>query len=85
MKKAAFVFVGTAALGLAACHKDNQDQVNNVEFNQPSADILNEQANEAAADAANSAAAANKAASDANASANLDSPEDAQERNVSGM
>ncbi|MGN6488122.1 MAG: hypothetical protein ACTHLT_09935 [Devosia sp.] len=85
MKKLTFAIVGIAALALSACHNDNQDQVQNVELNQPSADVLNEQANEAANDAANSAAAANAAAEDANASANVASPEDAQEQNVSGM
>lgn len=87
MKKFSFALLGTAAIALSACHRDNQDQVNNVELNQPTADVLNEQANEAAADAANTAAAANQAAkaADTNASANVDSPEDDQEQNVSGM
>lgn len=85
MKKLGFALIGTSALALAACGGGNQDQVNNVELNQPSADLLNEQANEAALDAANSAAAANATAADTNASADVPAPADDQEQNVSGM
>ena len=85
MKKLGFALIGTSALALAACSGGNEDQVNNVELNQPSADLLNEQANEAALDAANAAAAANATAADMNASVDVESPSDEQEQNVSGM
>jgi len=78
---------GQVALALSACHKDNQDVVNNVELNQPSPDQLNELANQAAMDAANAAAAAqaNMHAEEQNATLNVDNPSDAEEQNVSGM
>ena len=89
MKKLAFAIAGTAALALAACNNSNQDAVNNAEINQPDADQLNELANQAAMDAANAqAAAANaqNAANEANAVAdNTINPQEADERNVSGM
>ncbi len=85
MKKLGFALVGTAALALGACGSGNQDQVNDVELNQPSADLLNEQANQAALDAANTAAEANQQAADTNAAATVDDPSDAEEQNVSGM
>lgn len=84
MKKLAFALIGTSALALAACHNDNQDQINNAELNQPSVEVLNEQANQAALDAANAVTPANKGI-DENVSANVTDPTDAQEQNVSGM
>jgi hypothetical protein len=72
-------------LALAACGSGNQDQVNDVELNQPSADLLNEQANQAALDAANTAAEANQQAADMNAAATVNDPTDDEEQNVSGM
>ena len=89
MKRLAFVTVGIAALAVAACHKDNQDAVQNAEINQPAAEQLNELANQAAEDAANAQAAANSAknaANEANAVAdNTVNPREADEQNVSGM
>jgi hypothetical protein len=85
MKKLSFALASTAALALAGCHKDNEDQVQNVELNQPTADVLNEQANDAAADAANTTAPVAHAPADTNASADVTSPSDDQEQNVSGM
>ena len=85
MKKLSFALVGTAALALGACGSSNQDQVNDVELNQPSADLLNEQANQAAMDAANTAAEANQQAADMNAAATVDDAADDEEQNVSGM
>jgi hypothetical protein len=87
MKKFAFALTGSAVLALGACNKGNEDAVNNVELNQPSADELNEQANQAAMDAANLAAAAqaNMHAEEQNAAQNLDNPSDDEEQNVSGM
>ena len=87
MKKFTFALTGAVALALSACHKDNQDVVNNVELNQPSPDQLNELANQAAMDAANAAAAAqaNMHAEEQNATLNVDNPSDAEEQNVSGM
>jgi hypothetical protein len=89
MKRLVFVTIGTAALALGACHKDNQDAVQNAEINQPAADQLNELANQAAEDAANAQAAANSAkaaANEANAVAdNTVNPKEADEQNVSGM
>lgn len=88
MKRLAFVAVGTAALALAACNKNNPDAVQNAEINQPESD-LNELANQAAMDAANAQAAANsaqQAANEANATAdNAVTPKEADEQNVSGM
>jgi hypothetical protein len=86
MNKFAFALTGAAALALSACHNSDEDVVNNVELNQPSPDMLNEEANQAALDAANAqAAAAASQLQDQNASANLDNPTDDQEQNVSGM
>jgi len=89
MKRLAFVTIGTAALALAACSKDNQDAVQNAEINQPQAEQLNDLANQAAEDAANAQAAANsakQAANEANAVAeNTVNPQEADEQNVSGM
>jgi hypothetical protein len=89
MKKLAFVAIGTAALALAACQKDNQDAVQNAEINQPQAEQLNDLANQAAEDAANAQEAANSAknaANEANAVAdNTVNPQEADEQNVSGM
>ena len=89
MKRLAFVVIGTAALALSGCHRDDQDAVQNAELNQPSADQLNELANQAAMDAANaqaSAANAQNAANELNAAAdNTVNPREADEQNVSGM
>ncbi len=89
MKKLAFAIAGTAVLALAACNNSNQDAVNNAEINQPDADQLNELANQAAMDAANAQAAANSAqntANDVNAVVdNTVNPQEADEKNVSGM
>ena len=88
MKRLVFAFAGAAALSLAACSGNNQDQVNNAEMNQPSADELNQAAMDAANDAANAEAAALGAQQNAleNLSAdNAVNPSDAQEQNVAGM
>jgi len=85
MKRLAFAMIGTAALGLAACGGNNQDQVNNVELNQPASD-LNALSGEAANDAANEAAALGNQQEQLNENAdNTANPSDAQEQNVSGM
>ena len=88
MKRLVFVTIGTAALALAACNKNNPDAVQNAELNQPESD-LNELANQAAMDAANAqAAAANAqaASNELNAAAdNTVNPKEADEQNVSGM
>ena len=89
MKKLAFAIAGPAALALAACNNSNQDAVNNAEINQPDADQLNELANQAAMDAANAQASANSAQNTANeVNAVVDNtvnPQEADEKNVSGM
>ena len=85
MKKLVFALTGAAALALAGCSVNNQDQVNNAEMNQPASD-LNAQASDAANDAAN--AEADALGNQANQLENQDntlSPNDAQEQNVSGM
>ena len=87
MKRLVFALTGVAALTLAACGSNNQDEVSNAELNQPAAD-LNEQANEAAMNAAEDAALGNRQQlNDENAAApdNTTNPSDAQEQNVSGM
>ncbi|HZC37060.1 MAG TPA: hypothetical protein VE221_00120 [Sphingomicrobium sp.] len=88
MKRLVFALTGVAALTLAACGSNNQDQVSNAELNQPAAD-LNEQANEAAMQAAEDAALGNQQAqlNEENAAAQNKAvnPTDAQEQNVSGM
>jgi hypothetical protein len=77
--------IGTAALGLAACGGNNQDQVNNVELNQPASD-LNALSGEAANDAANETAALGNQQQQLDENAdNTANPSDAQEQNVSGM
>jgi hypothetical protein len=88
MKRLVFAFTGVAALTVAACSGDNQDQVNNAEMNQPSADELNQAAMDAANDAANAEAAALGAQQQQLENQNADNtvnPSDAQEQNVSGM
>jgi hypothetical protein len=89
MKRLVFAFAGAAALSLAACSGNNQDQVNNAEMNQPSADELNQAAMDAANDAANAEAAALGAQQNAlenqSTTDNAANPSDAQEQNVSGM
>ena len=89
MKRLVFVVGSVAALALAGCNNSNQDAVNNAEINQPDADQLNELANQAAMDAANAQAAANSAqnaANDVNAVVdNTVNPQEADEKNVSGM
>ena len=86
MKKLAFVLAGVAAVSLAACNRNNQDQVQNAEINQPAADQLNELSSEAANDAANAQAAALGNEQQQNAvEDNTINPTDAQEQNVSGM
>jgi hypothetical protein len=90
MKRLAFVIVGTTALALAACNRNNQDAVQNAELNQPNAE-LNEIANQAAMDAANAEAQAlanqQKQLQELNAAAqeNVVNPREADEQNVSGM
>lgn len=89
MKKLVFVVIGIAALGLAACSRNNQDAVNNAEVNQPSAEDLNQLSTDAA-NAANAEAAAlgNQQAqlnSENAAAENTTNPTDEQEQNVSGM
>jgi hypothetical protein len=90
MKRLAFVIVGTAALALAGCNRNNQDAVQNAELNQPSAE-LNEIANQAAMDAANAEAQAladqQRRLQEQNAAAqeNVVNPQEADEQNVSGM
>ena len=85
MKKLVFALSGLAAIALAGCNNNSQDQINNAEMNQPASD-LNALSNEAANDAANSEADA--LGNQANQLENQDntlSPSDAQEQNVSGM
>ena len=87
MKKLTFMVIGAVALATGACSGGNDDQVNNVEMNQPGPEL-----NGLASDAANTAEA------DAlgnqqqqlennvvNTTDNTINPEDADEQNVSGM
>ena len=89
MKKLAFVIVGAASLGLAACGSSDQDVVQNAELNQPNADQLNELSNQAAMDANAEAAALARQQQlneeNAAARANVVNPKEADEQNVSGM
>ena len=86
MKRLTFALAGTAALLVAACSGNNQDQVNNAELNQAGAEDLNGLANEAATNAAEAQALGtqqdqlNQQADD-----NTVNPADADEQNVSGM
>jgi hypothetical protein len=87
MKRLAFVTLGAASLALVACHRGNEDAVQNAELNQPGAEQLNDLSNEAAMDA--NAGAVNQANTlqDENAAAldNTVNPKEADEQNVSGM
>jgi ABC-type glycerol-3-phosphate transport system substrate-binding protein len=90
MKMRVFALAGVAALALAACSGNNQDEVNNADLNQPSAEQLNELSTGAANDAASEAAAlgnqqAQLNSENAAAEDNVTNPDDAQEQNVSGM
>ena len=88
MKRLVFALTGVAALSLAACSNNNQDQVSNAELNQPAAD-LNEQAQRGRNEcrrgrrAWQSAAAAQRP--ECGCADNTTNPSDAQEQNVSGM
>jgi hypothetical protein len=86
MKKLAFVTLGAASLALVACHRGNEDAVQNAELNQPDAEQLNDLSNEAAMDA-NAQAPVNNTLQDENAAAqdNTTNPKEADEQNVSGM
>ena len=89
MKTRLLALAGTAALGLAGCHNNNQDAVNNAELNQPAPE-LNDLSTNAANDAANSSAETlgnqqNQLESENAAADNVVNPTDAQEQNVSGM
>jgi len=87
MKRLVFALAGVAALSLAACSGNSQDQVNNAEMNQPGVD-LNSLSSDAANDAANSEADAlgNQENQLENESADkTPNPSDAQEQNISGM
>ena len=85
MKKLAFALIGTGALLTAACNRGNEDQVNNVEMNQPAPE-LNALANEAA-NMANEADALNAQAQNLEneSTDNTVNPKDADEQNVAGM
>lgn len=85
MKKLAFALIGTGALLTAACNRGNEDQVNNVEMNQPAPE-LNALANEAA-NVANEADALNAQAQNLEneSTDNTVNPKDADEQNVAGM
>jgi hypothetical protein len=88
MKKLVFLLAGAAALSLAGCNRNNQDEVQNAELNQPAADQLNALSSEAANDAANAEAASlgNQQQQNQNVvQDNTVNPSDAQEQNVSGM
>jgi hypothetical protein len=85
MKKLVFALTGTAALALAGCSVNNQDQVNNAEMNQPASD-LNTLSSDAANDAANAEAdALGNQQNQLDNESNTLSPSDAQEQNVAGM
>jgi hypothetical protein len=87
MKRFAFAVSVPAALALAACSGSNQDQVNNVEMNQPATD-LNALSDAAANDAANAEADAlgnQELQREDETADNTVNPSDAQEQNVSGM
>jgi hypothetical protein len=85
MKKLAFAMIGTGALLTAACNRGNEDQVNNVEMNQPAPEP-NALANEAA-NVANEADALNAQAQNLEneSTDNTVNPKDADEQNVAGM
>jgi hypothetical protein len=90
MKKLVFAVTGAASLALVACSGNNQDSVENVEINQPAAD-LNDMSGAAANDAAAEAAALGtqqQQLESENAAAveeNTSTPTDEDEQNVSGM
>ena len=87
MKKLTFAVVGAAALLTCACNRGNEDQVNNVELNQPATE-LNDLANDAANNAVTDSLGNQQQQLDqntANASDNTTNPADADEQNVSGM
>ena len=85
MKKLAFVVIGAGALLTAACNKGNEDQVNNAEMNQGAADNLNELANEAATNETQVLGNQQEALNQETSSDTTVNPEDADEKNVSGM
>lgn len=87
MKRLTFAVAGTAALLVAACSGNNQDQVNNVEMNQAGAEDLNALANDAATNNAEAQALGNQQdqLNQETPTDNTVNPADADEQNVSGM
>ena len=88
MKKLMFAAIGGVALMTGACNSGNEDQVNNVEMNQPATDLnalVNDAANNAEADALGNQQQQLEQENAANASDNTVNPADADEQNVSGM
>jgi len=86
MKRLTFALASAATLLLAACGGGNQDQVNNAEMNQAGAEDLNALANDAATDNAEAQALGNQQEQlNQESGDGTVNPEDADERNVSGM
>lgn len=86
MKRLTFALAGTAALLVAACGSNNQDQVNNAEMNQAGAEDLNALANDAATNDSEAQALGNQQDQlNQQSTDNTVNPADADEQNVSGM
>jgi ABC-type oligopeptide transport system substrate-binding subunit len=86
MKRLTFALAGTAALLVAACSSNNQDQVNNAEMNQAGAEDLNALANDAATNDSEAQALGNQQDQlNQQSTDNTVNPADADEQNVSGM
>jgi hypothetical protein len=90
MKKLVFAVTGAATLGLAACSGDNQDSVENVEINQPAAELndMTGGANDAADAEAAALGTQQQQLESENATAEENTtatPTEEDEQNVSGM
>jgi lipopolysaccharide export system protein LptA len=85
MKRASLAAVAFGLLALAACNRNNPDQLNQVEANQPSADNLDELSNQAANVAAESRALENQAEQLNQTAQNAAGAQTPADENIQGM
>jgi ABC-type oligopeptide transport system substrate-binding subunit len=85
MKRASLAAVAFGLLALAACNRNNPDQLNQVETNQPSADNLDELSNQAANVAAESQALENQAEQLNRTAQNATGAQTPADENIQGM
>ena len=85
MKNASVAIAVFGLLGLAACDRGNQDQLNQVEVNQPAPDNLDELSDQAANVAAQAQELENKSEELKNTTDNAVGPQTPADENIQGM